>query len=247
MFAIELVSYLSVQYALPKSLGIARLAVNVMTTLVKGMCHCFAVLNSPDSFFLYMASSPVGFISSTAKWRSTWFLPGYHSRHGQNCTCFSTSLWWCNCSASTSGPSVSGTSCHLLRGMSRSVYFLALTLYSFIAIKLFRELFIDSSLLVFIKTNSRIIIIHGQYIKIFHIIIAFSLLSFKSHCFVDANSSASFIYCTLYLCFRFLWKLPRQFASWGSWRSPCDEEDVAAARRSHQWSFQVFWTVQCGA
>ncbi|ELT98571.1 hypothetical protein CAPTEDRAFT_226349 [Capitella teleta] len=35
VFAIELVSYLSVQYALPKSLGIARLAVNVMSTLIR--------------------------------------------------------------------------------------------------------------------------------------------------------------------------------------------------------------------
>ena len=36
IFAIELVSYLSQQFALPKSLGIAKLALNVMSTLLGG-------------------------------------------------------------------------------------------------------------------------------------------------------------------------------------------------------------------
>ena len=36
IFAVELVSYLSLQYALPKSLGVARLAINVMNTLMGG-------------------------------------------------------------------------------------------------------------------------------------------------------------------------------------------------------------------
>jgi integrator complex subunit 2 len=36
VFSIELVSFLSLQYALPKSLSIAKLAVSVMTTLLGG-------------------------------------------------------------------------------------------------------------------------------------------------------------------------------------------------------------------
>ena len=38
MFAVELVSYLCLQYALPKSLSIAKLAINVLATLVGGRC-----------------------------------------------------------------------------------------------------------------------------------------------------------------------------------------------------------------
>ena len=36
IFAIDLISYLSLQYALPKSLGVAKLAVNVMSTMLAG-------------------------------------------------------------------------------------------------------------------------------------------------------------------------------------------------------------------
>ncbi len=39
IFAIELVSYLCQQFALPKSLGVAKLAVNVMATLLGGTLH----------------------------------------------------------------------------------------------------------------------------------------------------------------------------------------------------------------
>ncbi len=36
MFAIDLISHLSVQYALPKSYSTARLAVNALSTLLSG-------------------------------------------------------------------------------------------------------------------------------------------------------------------------------------------------------------------
>ena len=39
IFAVELVSHLSIQYALPKSLGAAKLVVSVVTTLLTGN-HC---------------------------------------------------------------------------------------------------------------------------------------------------------------------------------------------------------------
>lgn len=37
LFAVDLISHLSLQYALPKSLSIARLAVNSLSTLLSGM------------------------------------------------------------------------------------------------------------------------------------------------------------------------------------------------------------------
>ena len=37
IFAIQLLSHLCIQYALPKSLNVARLAVNVMGTLLTGV------------------------------------------------------------------------------------------------------------------------------------------------------------------------------------------------------------------
>lgn len=37
IFAIQLLSHLCIQYALPKSLSVARLAVNVMGTLLTGV------------------------------------------------------------------------------------------------------------------------------------------------------------------------------------------------------------------
>ena len=37
VFAIDVVSHLSVHYALPKSLAVARLAINVMNTMLTGM------------------------------------------------------------------------------------------------------------------------------------------------------------------------------------------------------------------
>lgn len=36
VFAVDLVSHLSVQYALPKSLSVARLAINTLSTLLAG-------------------------------------------------------------------------------------------------------------------------------------------------------------------------------------------------------------------
>ena len=36
MFAVDLVSHLSLQYALPKSLSVARLAISTLTTLLTG-------------------------------------------------------------------------------------------------------------------------------------------------------------------------------------------------------------------
>lgn len=36
LFAVDLVSHLAVQYALPKSLSVARLAVNTLSTLLGG-------------------------------------------------------------------------------------------------------------------------------------------------------------------------------------------------------------------
>lgn len=36
VFAVDLVSHLSVQYALPKSLSVARLAINTLSTLLSG-------------------------------------------------------------------------------------------------------------------------------------------------------------------------------------------------------------------
>ena len=39
-FAVDLISHLSVQYALPKSYSTARLAVNVMSTLLSGNIFC---------------------------------------------------------------------------------------------------------------------------------------------------------------------------------------------------------------
>ena len=46
IFAIELVSYLGQQFALPKSLGIAKLALSVMSTLLggKNTCKCMCVV-----------------------------------------------------------------------------------------------------------------------------------------------------------------------------------------------------------
>ena len=41
-FAIDLISHLSVQYALPKSYSIARLAVNTLSTLLSGEFMNFA-------------------------------------------------------------------------------------------------------------------------------------------------------------------------------------------------------------
>ena len=40
VFAIELTSHLCLQYALPKSLSVARLAINVMSSLITGE-ECF--------------------------------------------------------------------------------------------------------------------------------------------------------------------------------------------------------------
>jgi len=51
IFACELVSYLSIQYALPKSLGIARLALDVMSTLL-------SVLTSAQRVEFYMSALP---------------------------------------------------------------------------------------------------------------------------------------------------------------------------------------------
>ena len=40
-FAVDLISHLSVQYALPKSYSVGRLAVNALSTLLSGkLCHC---------------------------------------------------------------------------------------------------------------------------------------------------------------------------------------------------------------
>lgn len=36
LFAVDLISYLSLQYALPKSFNVARLAVNTLSTLLSG-------------------------------------------------------------------------------------------------------------------------------------------------------------------------------------------------------------------
>lgn len=36
IFAVDLISYLSIQYALPKSMSVARLAVNTLSTLLTG-------------------------------------------------------------------------------------------------------------------------------------------------------------------------------------------------------------------
>lgn len=41
IFAIQLISHLSVQYALPKSLNSARMAVNYMSQMVSGMTQHF--------------------------------------------------------------------------------------------------------------------------------------------------------------------------------------------------------------
>lgn len=43
IFAIQLLSHLCTQYALPKSLSVARLAISVMGTLLTGEC-CFSYL-----------------------------------------------------------------------------------------------------------------------------------------------------------------------------------------------------------
>ena len=40
-FAVDLISHLSVQYALPKSYSVSRLAVNALSTLLSGrLCQC---------------------------------------------------------------------------------------------------------------------------------------------------------------------------------------------------------------
>lgn len=44
IFAIQLLSQLCTQYALPKSLSVARLAVSVMGTLLTGECRTFCLL-----------------------------------------------------------------------------------------------------------------------------------------------------------------------------------------------------------
>jgi integrator complex subunit 2 len=43
IFAMDLVSHLAVQYALPKSLSVARLAINTLSTLLGGKSLCVAV------------------------------------------------------------------------------------------------------------------------------------------------------------------------------------------------------------
>ena len=45
-FAVDLVSHLSVQYALPKSYSTARLAVNVLSTMLSGELMAFSRLNT---------------------------------------------------------------------------------------------------------------------------------------------------------------------------------------------------------
>lgn len=44
VFAIDLISHLSVQYALPKSLAIAKLAINVMSTMIGGELNVYFIL-----------------------------------------------------------------------------------------------------------------------------------------------------------------------------------------------------------
>ena len=41
LFAVDLISYLSLQYALPKSFNVARLAVNTLSTLLSGNYEYF--------------------------------------------------------------------------------------------------------------------------------------------------------------------------------------------------------------
>lgn len=38
VFAVDLVSHLALHYALPKSMSVARLAINTLSTLVTGRC-----------------------------------------------------------------------------------------------------------------------------------------------------------------------------------------------------------------
>jgi len=56
VFAIDVVSHLSMHYALPKSLAVARLAVSVMNTMLTGMYVCTVHL----SFDVVILQAAVG-------------------------------------------------------------------------------------------------------------------------------------------------------------------------------------------
>lgn len=45
-FAVDLISHLSIQYALPKSFSTARLAINVLSTLLSGMFWSMILLEA---------------------------------------------------------------------------------------------------------------------------------------------------------------------------------------------------------
>lgn len=56
IFAIQLLSYLCTQYALPKSLSVARLAISVMGTLLTGESTVFLV-SASHTFMLVVVAS----------------------------------------------------------------------------------------------------------------------------------------------------------------------------------------------
>ena len=55
VFAVDLVSHLSVQYALPKSLSVARLAINTLSTLLSGM----RMLQNKLRYYYYFQSNRI--------------------------------------------------------------------------------------------------------------------------------------------------------------------------------------------
>ena len=50
-FAVDLISHLSIQYALPKSYSVGRLAINALSTLLSGMCILIVMFMTKDLLF----------------------------------------------------------------------------------------------------------------------------------------------------------------------------------------------------
>ena len=58
-FAVDLISHLSIQYSLPKSYSVARLAVNSLSTLLSGKNIC--LLENNDNLFLCQIQVSINF------------------------------------------------------------------------------------------------------------------------------------------------------------------------------------------
>jgi hypothetical protein len=76
IFAMDLVSHLAVQYALPKSLSVARLAINTLSTLLAGKffsvaVHLFQVQDHAKSVTCYVACDSSVFIFNVSVFE--WF------------------------------------------------------------------------------------------------------------------------------------------------------------------------------